>query len=89
MGGAEFIVFAALVRVVFRRPPLGDNYGLSVPINWRRVAVATGGILGAVVGGWLVYGPGWLPWWASLAVAFAAGAACEWLADWGDNHANS
>jgi hypothetical protein len=76
---AQFTLLVVLVRVVFRRPRIGDHFGHPRPIDWPGVAAATVGVAGAVAGAWLVYGL--LPWWASLAVGFVAGAACERLAD--------
>jgi hypothetical protein len=81
MDAARFTLLALLVRVVFRRHPLGDHFGLPVPTDWRRVAAAAVGVAGAVAGGWLLYGPGLLPFAASLPGAFAAGAVCERLTD--------
>ena len=81
MEEVQFTLLVALVRVVFRRPAMGDHFGLHRPIDWPGVAAAAVGVAGAVAGGWLVYGPGLLPWWASLAVGFVAGAACERLAE--------
>ncbi len=80
MDAAQFTLLAVLVRVVIRPPPRGHHFGLPAPIDWGRVAAAAVGVAGAVSGGWLAYGPGWLPFGASLAVAFAAGGTCEWLA---------
>ena len=89
---SQFTLLAVLIRVVFRKPPrgrvvfrrrpMGAHFGLPVPIDWARVAAAAVGVTGAVAGGWLAYGPGWLPFGACLVVAFAAGEACERLADW-------
>jgi hypothetical protein len=82
MDAAQFTLAAVLVRVAFRRPPRGDHFGLPVPADWRQAACVVG-MAGAVAFGWLVYGTGWLPFGASLVVAFAAFAAsglCESLA---------
>jgi hypothetical protein len=81
LDAAQFTVLAALVRVVFGHRPMGDHFGLPVPIDWRRAATAAVGVAGAVAGGWLAYGPGLLPSGASLVVAFVAGGVCERLAD--------
>jgi hypothetical protein len=84
VSGAQFTVFVILVRVLYRQRPLGDHFGHPPPTDWPGVAVAAVGVVGAVAGGWAVYGPGWLPWWAALAVAFVAGGVVERLADrWG------
>jgi hypothetical protein len=74
----QFTVLAVLVRMVFRHRPVGDYFGLPVPTDWGRVSAAAVGVAGAVAGGWLVYGPGWLPFGASLVVAYLAGEVCEW-----------
>ena len=83
LDAAQFTVLAALVRMVFRRS-VGDRCGVPVPTNWGPVSAAAVGIAGGVACGWLVYGPGLLPFGASLVVAFTAGGVCERLADrWG------
>jgi hypothetical protein len=82
VGAVQFTVVAVILRVLYGRRVMGDHFARSAPVDWSGVGAAAVGAAGAVAAGWAVHGPGWLPWWAALAVAFAAGEACERFAGW-------